>query len=54
MKSARAKINAASIYFLTRCRSGGSDAKKADDAIGYAKHYSRSHEAVIRVYDEKR
>jgi len=28
-------------------------AKKADDAIGYVKHSSRSHEAVIRVYDEK-
>jgi hypothetical protein len=24
----------------------------ADDAIGYAKFYSRSHDAVIRVYDE--
>ncbi|HEX9271426.1 MAG TPA: hypothetical protein VF899_05995 [Pyrinomonadaceae bacterium] len=23
----------------------------ADDAIGYAKHRSRSHHAVIRVYD---
>jgi hypothetical protein len=22
------------------------------NAIGYAEHYSRSHEAVIRVYDE--
>jgi len=25
---------------------------KPDDAIGYAEHYSRSHDAVIRVYDE--
>ena len=25
---------------------------KPDDAIDYAKHRSRSHEAVIRVYDE--
>jgi len=25
---------------------------KPDDAIGYAKHRSRSHDAVIRVYDE--
>ena len=25
---------------------------KADDAVGYAKFYSRSHDAVIRVYDE--
>jgi len=24
---------------------------KPDDAIGYAMHYSRSHAAVIRVYD---
>ena len=24
---------------------------KLDHAIGYAKHYSRSHDAVIRVYD---
>jgi hypothetical protein len=24
---------------------------KPDDAIGYAKHRSRSHHAVIRVYD---
>ena len=24
---------------------------KPDDAIGYAMHYSRSHDAVIRVYD---
>ena len=25
---------------------------KASDAIGYAQHFSRSHHAVIRVYDE--
>ena len=25
---------------------------KPDDAIGYATSYSRSHDAVIRVYDE--
>ena len=25
---------------------------KPDDAIGYAKHRSRSHAAVIRVYDD--
>jgi hypothetical protein len=24
----------------------------ASDAIGYATHYSRSHDAVIRLYDE--
>jgi hypothetical protein len=26
--------------------------EKASDAIGYAEHFSRSHHAVIRVYDE--
>ena len=25
---------------------------KPDDAIGYAQHFSRSHDAVIRVYDD--
>jgi hypothetical protein len=25
---------------------------EVDDAIDYAKHYSRSHDAVIRVYDD--
>jgi hypothetical protein len=25
---------------------------QAEDAVGYAKFYSRSHDAVIRVYDE--
>ena len=25
---------------------------KPDDAVGYAKHHSRSHDAVIRVYDQ--
>jgi hypothetical protein len=25
---------------------------KPDDAIGYAKYRSRSHDAVIRVYDD--
>jgi len=25
---------------------------KPDDAVDYAKHFSRSHGAVIRVYDE--
>ncbi len=28
------------------------DGPNAANAIGYAKHYSRSHDAVIRVYDE--
>jgi hypothetical protein len=26
--------------------------EKAPDAVGYAAHHSRSHPAVIRVYDE--
>ena len=25
--------------------------RRRDSAIGYAEHYSRSHDAVIRVYD---
>jgi len=25
---------------------------RRDNAIGYAEHYSRSHDAVIRVYDD--
>jgi hypothetical protein len=25
--------------------------KKPDDAVGYAKFFSRSHDAIIRVYD---
>jgi hypothetical protein len=29
------------------------DANAIDNAIGYAMHYSRSHDAVIRVYDAK-
>jgi len=28
------------------------DANAVANAIGYAEHYSRSHHAVIRVYDE--
>jgi hypothetical protein len=28
------------------------DANAISNAIGYAEHYSRSHNAVIRVYDE--
>ena len=30
------------------------DANAVANAIGYAEHYSRSHDAVIRVYDEIR
>ena len=29
-----------------------SEANAVTNAIGYAEHYSRSHDAVIRVYDE--
>jgi len=32
--------------------SGGLWYDLAEDAIGYAKFYSRSHHAVIRVFDE--
>ena len=28
------------------------DANAVDNAIGYAEHFSRSHDAVIRVYDD--
>jgi hypothetical protein len=35
-----------------RLRYGGPNA--ISNAIGYAMHYSRSHDAVIRVYDESR
>jgi len=31
---------------------GGLWYDRAEDAIGYAKFYSRSHHAVIRVFDE--
>jgi hypothetical protein len=37
------------------CHSGGpwyAEPNTISDAIGYAKFYSRSHDAVIRVYDE--
>jgi hypothetical protein len=51
---AREKINAASIAFRTCCRSvdflyGGPNA--ISNTVGYAMHYSRSHSAVNRVYD---
>jgi hypothetical protein len=38
-----------------RCHSvacGYSEPNAVNNAIGYAKFYSRSHDAVIRVYDE--
>jgi hypothetical protein len=33
------------------CRFGGLWYTKPDDAVEYAKFFSRSHDAVIRVYD---
>jgi hypothetical protein len=47
-------INAASIGFQVRCRVGRlwyGEPNAASNAIGYTQHYSRSHDAVIRVYD---
>jgi hypothetical protein len=44
-------------YFCTLCRAdpvlpfGGLWYTKPDDAVDYAKFFSRSHDAVIRVYD---
>jgi hypothetical protein len=52
MKSARAKINAALIYSLMRCHSVACGNCEVSDAIYYAKFYSRSHDAMIRVYDD--
>jgi hypothetical protein len=53
-KSARAKINAASISFpmLPFGRLLYGEPNAVSNAIGYAQRYSRSHDAVIRVYDE--
>jgi hypothetical protein len=34
-----------------RCHSVGCGTTKPDDAVDYAKFFSRSHDAVIRVYD---
>jgi hypothetical protein len=34
-----------------RCHSVGCGTNKVPDAIAYAEFYSRSHNAVIRVYD---
>jgi hypothetical protein len=52
MKSARAKINAASILISDALPFGRLWYAKPDDAIGYAKFRSRSHDAVIRVCDD--
>jgi hypothetical protein len=34
-----------------RCHSVGGGTKQAPDAIDYGRFYSRSHDAVIRVYN---
>jgi len=34
------------------CRSVGCGMATQDNAIGYAMHSSRSHDAMIRVYDD--
>ncbi len=54
MKSARAKISVPSIRFPMRCHFGRLWYEKPNvgHAIGYAKFRSRSHDAVIRVYDD--
>jgi hypothetical protein len=55
MKSARAKIIAASISFPMCCPTvvcGMPSLAAVRHAISYAKFYSRSQDAVIRVYDE--
>jgi len=50
-KSDRAKIIAASLSSATSCRLGGCGMTRRINAIGYALHSSRAHNAVIRVYD---
>jgi len=37
---------------MTSCRLWYGELNAISDAIEYAKFYSRSHDAVIRVYDE--
>ena len=52
-KSARAKMNAASdLDALPFGRLWYGDANAVANAVGYAQHCSRSHDAVIRVYDD--
>jgi hypothetical protein len=38
------------MYLLRKMR--GEVLEKISNAVGYAKFYSRSHDAIIRVYDE--
>ncbi|HEY4255800.1 MAG TPA: hypothetical protein VGM66_01125 [Candidatus Udaeobacter sp.] len=51
-KSARAMIIASSGRISDALPSGGLWYTKVSDAVDYAKFYSRSHDAVIRVYDD--
>jgi hypothetical protein len=51
-RNAGAKINAALIEFPMHCHSVGCGMSNRMTRIDYAKFYSRSHDAVIRVYDE--
>ena len=54
-KYAHAKINAASISFPMRChlaRLWYGEPSAISNAVDYAKFRSRSHHAVIRVYDD--
>ena len=54
-KSTRAKIIAASILISDALPFGGlwyGEPNAVSNAIGYAKFRSRSHDAVIRVYDD--
>jgi hypothetical protein len=53
MNSERAKINAASISdALPFGRLWYGEPNAVSNAIGYAQVYSRSHDAVIRIYDK--
>ena len=47
-----AKIIAASILISDALAFGRLWYTKPDDAVGYATHRSRPHDAVIRVYDD--
>jgi hypothetical protein len=49
--SALVKIGAALISSPMCCHLGGPWYTQPDDAVEYAKFFSRSHRAVIRVYD---
>ena len=54
-KSARAKINAASILISDALAFGRlwyGEPNAVANAIGYAEHDSRSHDALVRVYDD--